>query len=179
MNFCKQLSKNRHLLFMFLLNFIQRNFQIQQIYFKHQLLPFRKVEEILHLSLSEYNYLLLQEAATKLEETTTTKKPEPITTKRPETSTRRKKRRRTTTTTKRPETSTQLTTSTSTQVASTTEKFKCKPDSCQQLCDDNDGVIRCYCESGYRLQDDKKTCKGNISRNLFQSNTRGLMNTQF
>ncbi|CAB3233136.1 unnamed protein product [Arctia plantaginis] len=98
------------------------------------------------------------EAATKLEETTTTKKPELTTTKKPETSTRRKKRRRTTTT-RRPETTTQLTTSTSTQVATTTEKLKCKPDSCQQLCDDKDGVIRCSCQSGYRLQDDKKTCK--------------------
>ncbi|XP_075987450.1 uncharacterized protein LOC142984030 isoform X2 [Anticarsia gemmatalis] len=39
------------------------------------------------------------------------------------------------------------------------KKDKCQPDSCQHICDDEGGVVRCSCESGYRLQPDKKTCK--------------------
>ncbi|XP_049881665.1 fibulin-1-like isoform X2 [Pectinophora gossypiella] len=36
---------------------------------------------------------------------------------------------------------------------------KCTPSSCDHVCRDDDGKIRCECNDGYRLQSDKKTCK--------------------
>lgn len=53
-------------------------------------------------------------------------------------------------------------TTTETRVVTTTEKKaqeKCKKDTCQHICEDEGGVIRCLCKEGFRLQADKKTCK--------------------
>ncbi|KAI5645950.1 calcium-binding EGF domain-containing protein [Phthorimaea operculella] len=36
---------------------------------------------------------------------------------------------------------------------------RCKPNSCEHLCNDEDGKIRCSCNEGYRLKSDKRTCK--------------------
>ncbi|KAJ2940992.1 hypothetical protein O0L34_g13117 [Tuta absoluta] len=36
---------------------------------------------------------------------------------------------------------------------------RCKPNSCEHLCNDDDGKIRCSCNEGYRLRGDKRTCK--------------------
>ncbi|KOB78331.1 Fibulin 1 [Operophtera brumata] len=51
-------------------------------------------------------------------------------------------------------------TTTEKKVLTTTEKPKdsCKKDSCAHNCDDADGVVRCSCREGFRLQADKKSC---------------------
>ncbi|KAM3958839.1 LOW QUALITY PROTEIN: uncharacterized protein ACR2FA_007141 [Aphomia sociella] len=63
--------------------------------------------------------------------------------------------RQPTTTEKRVETTTER------KVETTTEKKreKCRRDSCEHTCNDEDGRIRCQCREGYRLQADKKSCK--------------------
>lgn len=53
----------------------------------------------------------------------------------------------------------------------TTEKIapakeQCKKDSCEHKCEDDGGVVRCSCKEGYRLQADKKSCKGRVWRIL-------------
>lgn len=44
----------------------------------------------------------------------------------------------------------------------TTEKpkEKCKENSCDHICTDEDGKVNCRCREGFRLQADKKSCKG-------------------
>ncbi|XP_060807459.1 latent-transforming growth factor beta-binding protein 4 [Amyelois transitella] len=41
----------------------------------------------------------------------------------------------------------------------TAKKEKCAKNSCDHVCNDEDGKIRCQCHEGYRLQGDKKSCK--------------------
>ncbi|XP_053618875.1 fibulin-1-like [Plodia interpunctella] len=51
-------------------------------------------------------------------------------------------------------------TTTEKKVETTTVKSeRCGKKSCDHLCNDEDGRIRCQCHEGYRLQADKKTCK--------------------
>ncbi|XP_030025273.2 fibrillin-1 [Manduca sexta] len=38
-------------------------------------------------------------------------------------------------------------------------KEKCGKDSCEHICNDDSGVIKCECRTGFRLQSDNKTCK--------------------
>ena len=33
---------------------------------------------------------------------------------------------------------------------------------CTQLCNNSDGGFQCYCEPGYNLASDERTCSGNI-----------------
>ncbi|XP_063897763.1 fibulin-1 isoform X1 [Helicoverpa armigera] len=62
-----------------------------------------------------------------------------------------------TTTEKKPETTTEKKVETTTEKK--VEKKKCNKDSCEHECNDDDGVIRCSCREGFRLQPDKKSCK--------------------
>ncbi|XP_059057895.1 latent-transforming growth factor beta-binding protein 4-like isoform X2 [Achroia grisella] len=47
------------------------------------------------------------------------------------------------------------------KIVTTTKKIKekCKSDSCEHVCNDDEGKIKCHCHEGYRLQDDKRSCK--------------------
>ncbi|XP_013148849.1 PREDICTED: fibulin-1 [Papilio polytes] len=57
------------------------------------------------------------------------------------------------------------TTTTEKKIETTTErkkeekKEKCKKDSCQHICKDGDGKVKCACRKGFRLEADNKTCK--------------------
>ncbi|RVE53502.1 hypothetical protein evm_001872 [Chilo suppressalis] len=59
-----------------------------------------------------------------------------------------------TTTTERRETTTEK------RVQPTTEKKEtCQKNSCEHVCNDEDGHVHCQCHEGYRLQSDKRSCK--------------------
>ncbi|CAH0697567.1 unnamed protein product [Spodoptera exigua] len=62
-----------------------------------------------------------------------------------------------TTTEKKPESTTEKKIEVTTEKK--VEKQKCQKDSCEHECSDEDGVVRCSCREGFRLQDDKKSCK--------------------
>nr|XP_026486783.1 latent-transforming growth factor beta-binding protein 4-like isoform X1 [Vanessa tameamea] len=55
----------------------------------------------------------------------------------------------------------ELETTTEKKETTTTEKpkEKCKANSCDHICTDDDGKLRCSCREGFRLQPDKKSCK--------------------